>query len=366
MRPTKLTTKLVDAFRTVLADELAAIAFTEDELVWQANQYLPIDEQISYRTYQRYKADIILKETQDIRHKAQDLNYDGAPVNEQDQQLETANTELVRQMYTTLKSALFKQKFALVKGIDAGLPNWRRYSWMLERKFPDFRLRLPKKPAEEANQTPTAEPEPKNITQKMTLKAWLESGSKKAAPLLDFTEMERIEYKWSKHSTHVSPWKQGPNFYKFNLTPEEVRSSEEEMADDEVKGFVNPYANLGYQPATCPDGIDYNDYENGWYTFFTMGTKTPRLPLRLWAYQQISPRDTPSDEEKERLWAAQEWERRHPGEQYLNDNGEPENIHVFTRKSVDPEPRDRHAQDFDTPASTNNIGSQIWGSSVGG
>jgi hypothetical protein len=374
MRPTKLTQQLLDAFRAVLDDELAVIAFTEEELVWQANQHLPVADQITYRTYQRYKADILLNETQpDCRqagtqdtssgtlspapgekgHKTQaNATMDQGPSFETRQAStmdHEENTELVRQMHVTLTSALLKQKLALVKGIYAAEPNWRRYAWMLERKFPDFRLKMPVRSTVESPQSTDKTKQP----------------SPEARQAL--TELEQMERKWGKGSNYTSPWYQGPEYYVFYLTPENVRDLEEEMANDIAKGYVNPYANLGYQPATCPPGIDYNDYENGWYNFFAMGTKTPRLPLRLWMPEHIEPADIPSNATKEILWAKQEWQRQHPNEPYLNENGEPENIDVFV-----PPPRQRNRREHLTdpwdnaptdPASPG--GGQIWGSSVG-
>lgn len=136
MRPTKLTHSLLQAFQSVLTDELAAIAFTEEELVWQANQQLPNHERISYRTYQRYKADILYMEEEGLP----DNNEELVPMPSDDGD---NDADLVRQMYVCLKDALMKQKLALVRGVYEAKPNWRRYTWMLERKFPDFRLKLP-------------------------------------------------------------------------------------------------------------------------------------------------------------------------------------------------------------------------------
>jgi hypothetical protein len=354
MRPTKLTHQLLDAFRAVLDDELAVIAFTEEELVWQANQHLPVAEQITYRTYQRYKADILLNETQDARHKTQDqhnVTMDHGPSTMDHEE----NTELVRQMHVTLTSALLKQKLALVKGIYAAEPNWRRYAWMLERKFPDFRLKMPVRSTVDACLVSNEGPQ-------STDKSNQPSPEARQA----LTELEQMERKWGKGSNYTSPWYQGPEYYVFYLTPENVRDLEEEMANDIAKGYVNPYANLGYQPATCPPGIDYNDYENGWYNFFAMGTKTPRLPLRLWMPEHIEPADIPSNATKEIWWAKQEWQRQHPNEPYLNENGEPENIDVFV-----PPPRQRNRREHLTdpwhndPTNPTPSNGQIWGSSVG-
>lgn len=368
MRPTKLTPALLDAFRAVLADELAAIAFTEEELVWQANQHLPLAEQITYRTFQRYKAEIMGRETGE-----EEVEEDVAPAPQslEEQQADTENTELVRQMYVTLKSALLKQKRALVHGVIEGLPNWRRYSWMLERKFPDFRLKLLPKTDTESHKAGSDEVGTKTDTGKPgTVKTRI--GGKPAQKTFEqLTEMERIEAKYAKESCYCTPWKQGSNFYEFYFTPERLREREEEMAEAEAKGYVNPYAHMGYQPATCPEGVDYNDYENGWYTFYTMGKETPRLPIRLWWHRQIRHPYTPTDAEKERIWAKQEWERQHPGEVYTNENGEPENVHVFVPQNspeqcTHNDPWDGEPRPAPNPDQPTTSGGSIYGFSAMG
>ncbi|CAN5222535.1 hypothetical protein BH09BAC1_BH09BAC1_03020 [soil metagenome] len=319
VRPTKLTHNLLQAFRAVLADELAAIAFTEEELVWQANQQLPTHEQISYRTYQRYKACLEechaepCRSTEDQLQETDIPSPNLSPVRQAQGRLwerdfEAENAALVQDMYNTFRGALMKQKLALVRGIYEGQPNWRRYSWMLERKFPDFKLKMPEGRERETERRKSGDNQLTNqqITNQPT-------------PKPEPTELEVITAKWNRLPREAAnPWSQASNHYQFHCTPEVLRKWEEEMAEDEAKGYVNPYANLGYQPAICPEGVDYNTYENGWYTFYSMGKeKGPRLPIRLWACKQIS--RPPKDPLKELIWAEQEWERQHPGEPYTGE-----------------------------------------------
>lgn len=293
MRPTKLTPALLQAFRTVVADEWAALAFTEEELVWQANQHLPETDRISYRTYQRYKADVLLNETidlfetQDVRNNTQD---------------DDQNTALVLAMHDTLKGALLAQKKALVRGVCEGLPNWRRYAWLLERKFPDFRLKsLAEALAKQPKPAPEAAEE--NKEQKETIKA--EEAKKKrqqiAAKLAEemAAEAERMKdpaYKWKKRGyTPFVP--SSPGFY-YTMYPEQLKALEEEMARDVAAGYQDPYAHLGYRP-------DPVERTSGCY--LVMGMGTDRLPLLAHVYRTA---DAPNAEQREELWLAQEQQRR--------------------------------------------------------
>ncbi len=339
MRPTKLTHSLLQAFQSVLTDELAAIAFTEEELVWQANQQLPSHERISYRTYQRYKADILCVETQDIRnvilslaqgekgHKTQDLLQD---VDGENQHLDTENTELVRQMHVTLTSALMKQKLALVRGIYEAKPNWRRYTWMLERKFPDFRLKLPpalaatlvndkkadssKGEAKKERKAPETEAE-----KQQRYKDWAAKQAAEKALIKPPT----VEEKWK--STYNQPWKPmffgGQAYFKLN----DIKEMEEEMERDVAAGYVNPYAHLEYRREPLPDG------ETGFYKTFGMGEE--KLPLLVYMLRDA---DSPKIEERQELWEKQEHRRKNiiRAEQGLPPLDPPESLgdHNHTRR----------------------------------
>ena len=377
-----------------MADELAAIAFTEEELVWLANQRLPEHERITYRTFQRYKAEVF--ETQDIRHKTQDLQQEGVMVSppspgsfsdlakepvlsdsrrkgigvvntcEEVNHLNAESAQLALLMHDTLKGALMQQKLALVRGVMEGQPNWRRYTWMLERKFPDFRLKVAAQSTVHGRQSTVDVPELTDKQSSTNNQSTLAKGETCSPPITKpKTELELIAEKWNRLSK-VGPWEQGPDFYVFHLTPESLRELEEEMAEDVAKGYVNPCGHLGYRPATCPPDVDYNDYENGWYTFYTMGTKKGlRLPIRLWASKQI--RREPKDPMKELLWAEQEWERQHPGEPYTGETVPIDAWHEYPWPEklprLDPEERERP---YDPDRSVAHIRGKILGFSNGG
>lgn len=377
MRPTKLTPALLDAFNAVLADELAVIAFTEEELVWQANQRLPRTERISYRTFQRYKAEVILNETQDIRnvilsgvegHETEE-QYETALAEGADDTIETENTALVQLVHETITSALHTQKLNLVRGALEGKPNWRRYNWMLERKFPDFRLRAAAQPA-----TKNLEPEPDKPTADKPI-------AKKPPPEPELTELQKMERKWK----YQIPWAPMNAGCSRSIGAEELYKIEHDLPLDEAATeYQNPYAHFGYLPDERRTG--------GFYVFTGMGMD------KLCHRRYLGPDDSRlslsqnaidlqwEEQEKERQQAlatkadqAAEAQFRHLEarkaartealggrafyEPSLNDEeDEPEDISVTNGK---PDPWDGEPRPNNPDQPTRGRG-QIWGSSVTG
>jgi len=297
MRPTKLTHSLLQAFQSVLTDELAAIAFTEEELVWQANQQLPSHERISYRTYQRYKSDILYMEEEGLADNNEELVPMPADDGDDD-------ADLVRQMYVCLKEALMKQKLALVKGIYAAQPNWRRYTWMLERKFPDFRLKLPPTLAatlvndKKADSLKgEAKKERKAAETEAEKKLRIEAYFAKLAAEKALVKPPTVEEKWK--GMYHQPWKPmyfgSEGYFKIDR----IKELEAEMERDVAAGYVNPYAHLEYRREPLPDG------ETGFYKTFGMGDG--KLPLLV---HMLRDADSPKREERQELWEEQQHKRR--------------------------------------------------------
>jgi hypothetical protein len=281
----------------VLTDELAAIAFTEEELVWQANQQLPNHERISYRTYQRYKADILYMEEEGLPDNNEELVP--MPYDDGDD-----DADLVRQMYVCLKDALMKQKLALVRGVYEAKPNWRRYTWMLERKFPDFRLKLPAaingtSLADKKLDTPRGEGRKDKIApeteaeKKLRIEAYF---AKKAAEKALIKPLS-VEQKWE--GRYHQPWKPmffgNEGYFKLDI----IKELEEEMERDVAAGYINPYAHLEYRREPLPDG------ETGFYKLFGMGDG--KLPLLV---HMLRDSDSPKREEYQELWEKQEHKRK--------------------------------------------------------
>lgn len=304
------------ALQTVLADELAVIAFTEEELVWQANQKLPLEERITYRTFQRYKALVMSAETGDeIPPTDIPSGIAGeAPAQAEAPETEQDNTELVREMYTTIKGALFQQKLAMVKGVYAQLPNWRRYCWLLERKFPDFRLKQPTAPKTlqtEALQHTTKpatviQPTPPAPTAKLEVattkpKAPAEvlakvANDKPADPVPQpASKPLTVEEKWAQRT--YLPWKPMPLGTEADFNVKAMYALDKELKADIAAGYVNPYAHFEYRP-------DVVEYVHGFYRCFGMGED--KLPLRVHILNQS---EAPEPEQWEALWHEQERKR---------------------------------------------------------
>lgn len=305
MRPTKLTPKLLHALQSVLTDEFAVIAFTEEELVWQANQKLPLEERITYRTFQRYKAVVMSAETGDELTTSEYTEQPIAP------ETDAANTELVREMHTTIKSALFQQKLAMVKGVYAQLPNWRRYCWLLERKFPDFRLKqivqakppqplvssAPLKPNDIAKSVdpvvsqkiPAEPPKPNQLG---TIIADLAAKKAAEAAQQQANMPKTVEEKWQQRN-HL-PWKPMPLGTKVEFPVNKMYALDRELKADIAAGYINPYAHLEYRP-------DAVEYVQGFYRCFGMGEG--KLPLRVHILNQS---EAPEPDQLEALWHEQE------------------------------------------------------------
>ncbi|CAN5200755.1 hypothetical protein BH09PAT2_BH09PAT2_08540 [soil metagenome] len=328
MRPTKLTPDLLVAFRSVIADEWAALAFTEEELVWQANQRLPETDRITYRTYQRYKAVFeechtersrstqdTRNETQDTRCQTQDTRHkkchtepcrstpDLLHDNEEEIEVEAENAALMQAMHDTLKGALLAQKKALVRGVCEGQPNWRRYTWLLERKFPDFRLKtlteaLAKQPKQNEESLEENKERKEAAAAEEAKKRREAHDAMMAAAKAEKEElMKDPAYKWSHRGYNPFTPAPGPGGY-YTMYPEQLKELEEEMARDVAAGYEHPYAHLGYRP----DPVERTD---GVYLMMGMGPE--RLPLMAHVYRVA---DAPNIEEREEQWLAQEQKRR--------------------------------------------------------
>ena len=89
-----------------------AIIYTDEELVDLVNEQLDEEDQISYRTFKRYKAGEI-------------------------------DDEGIISLFVSLyKRALRDQKANLQQGLIDDVPGgWQRYAWILERKFDEWNLR---------------------------------------------------------------------------------------------------------------------------------------------------------------------------------------------------------------------------------
>ena len=123
MRPTKLQPKLLKAFETVLNNEKYMRVCTDIELCHLINKQLDEEDQISYRTFQRYK--LLTREhsfAATIKSKMRE------------------HYETYRQLYLLWMDARIAQKMKLMEMIENKVAGWQRYRWLLERKFTEFAL----------------------------------------------------------------------------------------------------------------------------------------------------------------------------------------------------------------------------------
>jgi len=120
-RPIKLTNSFVKAAEEVLLageSNYNAIIHTDEDLVQLINQKLPEGQQISDRTFKRWKA------------RASD-----------DEEEDTADGILETTFVPLLKKAKIIQKQHLFESLLDSVTGWQRYAWILERKYREWNIR---------------------------------------------------------------------------------------------------------------------------------------------------------------------------------------------------------------------------------
>ena len=118
MRPTKLTEKVLATFSEVLAQDHVMTVCTDEEICILVNQYLEPEEQISYRTFQRYKAKAMK----------------GVDVEEVGEEM----AELYHELYRLWRLAVIAQKRLLAESIQMAKTGWQRFKWLLEKKMQEW------------------------------------------------------------------------------------------------------------------------------------------------------------------------------------------------------------------------------------
>jgi hypothetical protein len=113
-RPTKLTLNFLDIAKRIVDDDINAIIFTDEELLFQINEKLSEEQRITERTFQRWKAK-------------------SDKVNELD--------DLGKRFVVLIKSALIKQKRHLFEKFREEPNQWQRWAWIIERKFDHWNIR---------------------------------------------------------------------------------------------------------------------------------------------------------------------------------------------------------------------------------
>ncbi len=120
MRPTKLTRKFLEVAEEVVFYDINAIILTDEELVMTINEKLEDKEQISDRTFQRWKSK---------NKDEQDSN--------KDKELDEVGKEFCR----LIKKALKIQKQGLFNKFREEPNQWQKWAWIIERKFDDWNIK---------------------------------------------------------------------------------------------------------------------------------------------------------------------------------------------------------------------------------
>ena len=128
-RPTKFGPHVLEAFKAVLNKENNVLCLTDEDLFFELNDQLETHQQISYRTFQRYKAL--------VQHYGID---DGFP-NSDDYRYSEYYDPVYQELYKLFRRALILQKRELMKKMLEDDKNWRKWQWILERKFREWNVR---------------------------------------------------------------------------------------------------------------------------------------------------------------------------------------------------------------------------------
>jgi len=108
-RPLKINSNFITAAKKVIND-ITAIAFTDEEFLFEVNWELKPEDQISIDTFYRY-------------------------------QKKEEESDLLKEFCKLLKKARHKAKIALIAEVRAGPQNWQSRAWILERKYPELNLK---------------------------------------------------------------------------------------------------------------------------------------------------------------------------------------------------------------------------------
>lgn len=111
-RPSKLTEEFMVAMMLVINADNNALIYTDEELIFQVNERLPLEARICGDTFRRWKAGEI---SDDARAQA---------------------------FFGVYKKALMHQKSILFKRLDDERnPSWQKEAWKIERKFSDWNIK---------------------------------------------------------------------------------------------------------------------------------------------------------------------------------------------------------------------------------
>ena len=108
-RHLKINDNFIQAVKKIIND-ITAIAFTDEDFLFEVNWELKPKDQISDRTFQRYQAG-------------------------------EEKSDILKEFCHLLKKARHKAKTALIAEVRTGPQNWQSRAWILERKYPEYNLK---------------------------------------------------------------------------------------------------------------------------------------------------------------------------------------------------------------------------------
>lgn len=122
-RPSKINAFLEKFKESMKIDEIkqSVIFLTDSELVFLVNEEIEEKDRISQRTFERWKAQNMGTEITD----AEELD------------------EVGKEFCRVYKKALLEMKAGLFAKLTSKTePMWQRWAWILERKFPEWNIRI--------------------------------------------------------------------------------------------------------------------------------------------------------------------------------------------------------------------------------
>lgn len=112
-KPTKLTDKFFKIAENIINDDMNAIIYTDEQLLFLINDKLDEKDRIGDRTWEEWKAGT-------------------SPVHE---------TEKLDKFRALLKKALAKQQATLFLNMKKDQKVWQKWAWIIERKFDNWNIR---------------------------------------------------------------------------------------------------------------------------------------------------------------------------------------------------------------------------------
>lgn len=112
---------LLKALEHIMADGIAAITLSTEEIFFLANDLCPHDQRIRYGTYLRF---------------IHSFNEYGEPAEN------TPQTALLLEIHDYLQAQEARQKRNMLQAIKEGQKDWRRFVWLLQFRQKEERLKM--------------------------------------------------------------------------------------------------------------------------------------------------------------------------------------------------------------------------------